>query len=66
MSDQTYVCKQCGKQVDLKRGESIPICCDKPMEPLPYCTKIPNAEMDRLTDSDEPCADGTTPKKYRH
>ena len=29
-------------------------------------SKVPDAEMDRLTDSDEPCADGTTPKKFRH
>lgn len=66
MSDQTYICRECGKQKTVTEGEPVPICCTKPMEPLPYCTKIPNAEMDRPTDSDEPCADGTTPKKYRH
>jgi hypothetical protein len=32
-------------------------------DPLPYCTKVPNAEMARGVDADEPCADGTQPKK---
>jgi len=65
MSDEIYVCRVCGKQVTAEAGKPAPVCCKNTMEPLPYCTKVPNAEMDRPTDSDEPCQDGTTPKKYR-
>ena len=65
MSEETYKCSVCGRQTTIEAGKPAPRCCAKPMEPLPYCTKVPNAEMERPTDTDEPCQDGTTPKKYR-
>jgi ribosomal protein L37AE/L43A len=67
MSEKTYVCPKCGLEVQVEEGEPVPECshCHVAMEPLPYCTSVPHAEMDRLEDPDEPCADGTTPKKYK-
>jgi hypothetical protein len=60
MSDQTYICPKCNKQVTVKEGQSIPRCCGQTMEPLPFCTKAPaDPEMARLNDADEPCDDGT-------
>jgi hypothetical protein len=32
------------------------------MEPLPFCTSVPNPEMARNYADDEPCADGTVRK----
>jgi hypothetical protein len=65
MSDVGYKCPHCGKQIAAPKEKPAPVCCGAPMkaEPLPYCTKVPNAEMDREIDADEPCADGTQPKK---
>ncbi|MBN2199845.1 MAG: hypothetical protein JW747_08370 [Candidatus Aminicenantes bacterium] len=62
MSDITYVCRHCGRQVTVEEGKPAPICCQEPMEPLSYCTKVPDAEMSRLADDDEPCDDGVTNK----
>jgi len=33
------------------------------MEPLPFCTKAQDPEMARNYEVDEPCDDGTIPKK---
>jgi len=65
MSKQIYVCRSCGKQITVKKGKTVPACCQKEMEPLPYCTTVPNPEMSRFENPDEPCADGTTPKKFK-
>lgn len=68
MSEETtYVCASCGAQATVEKGKPAPMCCacNKEMEPLPYCTNPPHAEMSRFEDADEPCADGTTPKKYK-
>jgi hypothetical protein len=32
-------------------------------EPLPFCTSAPNPEMARNFAAEEPCDDGTLPKK---
>jgi len=65
MSENTFVCRTCGKQVKVKKGKPAPSCCQTEMEPLPYCTTVPNPEMSRFENPDEPCADGATPKKYK-
>jgi hypothetical protein len=62
MSDITYACGICGKQVVLEKGKPAPACCRREMEPLPFCTKVPNAEMSRLADEDDACDDGITNK----
>jgi hypothetical protein len=63
MSNVIYVCGVCDKRIEVKDGAPAPQCCKREMEPLPFCTSVPNAEMSRNYDADEPCADGTTPKK---
>lgn len=63
MSDVTYFCSACRKEALVKTGEPIPLCCGKEMEPLPFCTTAPNAEMARNGDPDEPCDNGTQPRK---
>jgi hypothetical protein len=65
MPDIGYACPRCGKRIVVPKVQPAPKCCGMEMaaDPLPYCTKIPNAEMARETDADEPCADGTRPKK---
>ena len=65
MSDTVFICRTCGKQAKAGKGKPAPSCCEKGMEPLPYCTTVPNPEMSRFENPDEPCADGTTPKKYK-
>jgi len=65
MADVTYACSVCGKQKKVAQGKPIPLCCHKEMEPLPYCTGPVSAETSRAADADEPCADGTAPKKKR-
>lgn len=67
MSEQTFVCGDCGCEVKIKAGQPAPLCsaCHKKMEPLPFCTTVPNPEMSRFENPDEPCADGTTPKKFK-
>jgi hypothetical protein len=64
MDEQTYSCPICGKLLSAPKDAAAPVCCGKPMEPLPFCTKPPvNPEAARLTDADEPCDDGTLSKK---
>jgi len=65
MSDAVYSCKTCGKQAKVPLGKPVPFCCGQKMEPepLPYCTSAPNPEMARNYSPDEPCDDGTLPKK---
>jgi hypothetical protein len=59
MSEQIYGCRICNKQVKVKKGKPVPICCKREMEPLPFCTLAPTAEMSR---DDEPCDDGVKRK----
>jgi hypothetical protein len=65
MSDIGYTCPHCGKHIALPADKPAPACCGVTLkaDPLPYCTKVPNAEMDREIDADAPCADGTASKK---
>ena len=65
MSDIGYTCPRCGKHLTLPADKPAPACCGMTLkaDPLPYCTKVPTAEMDREIDADEPCADGTAAKK---
>lgn len=63
MSDKIFGCSRCRKQVPAAEDAAAPRCCGRPMEPLPFCTSVPNPEMSRNYDEDEPCADGTTPKR---
>jgi len=63
MSDVTYICSVCGREVKAKPGEPVPLCCNKEMGPLPFCTTAPNPEMARNYNEDPPCDDGTQAKK---
>ena len=65
MSDIGYTCPRCGKHITLLADKPAPACCGMTLkaDPLPYCTKVPTADMDREIDADEPCADGTAAKK---
>jgi hypothetical protein len=58
-SGMRYHCSACKREVAVKEGDEVPICCGKEMEPLPFCTSAPHAEMSRNDDADEPCDDGT-------
>lgn len=59
MSSVTYRCSVCGKEVEVEKGAPVPICCNKEMEPLPFCMTQPHPEMARNYDEDLPCDDGT-------
>jgi hypothetical protein len=63
MSDIVYTCSVCGKQTSAPKGRPVPLCCKKQMEELPFCTTAPNPEMARNYGEDEPCDNGTLPKK---
>ncbi|MBP1768501.1 MAG: hypothetical protein H6P98_2616 [Candidatus Aminicenantes bacterium] len=63
VSEATYHCPVCGKEAKVKEGEPIPVCCQKEMEPLPFCTAAPTAETAGRSDADEPCYDGTGRRK---
>ncbi|MGD1009016.1 MAG: hypothetical protein ABR951_02570 [Candidatus Aminicenantales bacterium] len=63
MSEATYFCSVCGKQVKVKKGKPVPLCCHKEMEPLAFCTAVPHAEMARDDQGVDPCDDGTQPRK---
>jgi hypothetical protein len=63
MDSVTYTCSVCGKKVEAEKGKPVPLCCHKEMEPLPFCTTAPNAEMARNNNEDLPCDDGTQTKK---
>lgn len=65
MSDVTYVCSFCRKEVSAGAGEAVPLCCGKEMEPLPFCTTVPDPEMSRNDKTGEPCDDATGPRKRR-
>lgn len=55
-----YRCFSCSAIKEYSEGETIPICCDKPMvlETLPQCTTTAHPEMARNSDADDPCDDG--------
>ena len=66
MSERRYRCPECDKQVTVKEGQPVPLCCGKPMEPmgpLPFCRVMPDPEQARNYEDDEPCDDGTSRKK---
>lgn len=65
MSDQTYKCYVCGRQVTTEKGQPVPVCCKKEMEPMPFCTAVPTAEMARNYAEDEPCLDGTARRQKK-
>jgi hypothetical protein len=65
MSEVVYTCSVCGKESKVEKGQPIPLCCKKEMDPLPFCTTAPNPEMARSSDEDLPCDDGTAAKKNR-
>jgi hypothetical protein len=62
MIEVVYTCSVCGKKSKVEKGKPIPLCCKKEMEPLPFCTVAPHAEMARNYDEDLPCDDGTEAK----
>jgi|GEM_PF-509905 len=55
----TYKCSVCGAEVRVPKGAAIPLCCNKEMEPLPFCMAQPHPEMARNSYDDQPCDDGT-------
>ena len=64
MADPIYHCRECNRRATVKEGDAIPVCCGLPMEPLPYCpAAISDPEQARNYRDDEPCDDGTLPKK---
>jgi hypothetical protein len=63
MSEVVYICSVCGKESKVEKGQPVPLCCNKEMGPLPFCTTAPNPEMARNYDQDLPCDDGTQAKK---
>jgi hypothetical protein len=63
MKELTYSCSICGKKTQVAEGKPAPVCCHKEMEPMPFCTVPQTAETARNYNADEPCSDGTTPKK---
>ncbi len=65
MSDIVYACEICKKRVQVPAGKPVPLCCKKEMVELPLCTSVPNPEMSRNYEDDEPCADGTQPKEEK-
>ena len=66
MADPIYHCPECHRQAVVKEGESVPVCCGMPMEPLPYCpAAVSDPEQARNYREDGPCDDGTLPKTTR-
>jgi hypothetical protein len=63
MSEIVYSCEVCKRQTKVPTGRPVPLCCSKEMVPLPFCTTAPNPEMARNYEADEPCDDGTGPRK---
>ncbi len=65
MCDVTYKCAACSREVAVAKTQPAPRCCGQEMkqEPLPFCTTAPNPEMARNYEADEPCDDGTAPRK---
>ena len=64
MKELTYSCSICGKKVKTAEGKPAPVCCNKPMGPLPFCTVPESAETSRSANADAPCADGSS--KHKH
>jgi len=65
MRDVTYKCAACGREVTTGKDQSVPVCCTKEMEPLPFCTAAPTAETVRNGQGDEPCVDATSPRRRK-
>jgi hypothetical protein len=63
MSDIQYLCPVCHKQAAAKEGEPAPRCCGREMEPMPFCTAMPDPEQARNYKDDGPCNDGTSRPK---
>lgn len=64
MPDPIYHCRECNRRAAVKEGDAIPFCHGLQMEPLPYCpAAISDPEQARNYREDEPCDDGTLPKK---
>jgi hypothetical protein len=63
MKELTYRCSVCGKEEIVLASEPAPVCCLKEMEPMAACTGPVSAETSRSAAADEPCDDGTAPKK---
>lgn len=59
MSEVTYHCSVCGKNVNVREGDAVPLCCHQEMAPLEGCTLAQTAEHARLENPDEPCDEGT-------
>ncbi|MCX6563905.1 MAG: hypothetical protein NTU60_09915 [Candidatus Aminicenantes bacterium] len=65
MSPVTYKCGVCDHQLTVEKGQAVPVCCKKEMEPMPFCTAVPTAEMARNYAEDEPCLDGTARRQKK-
>ncbi len=63
MSEIVYTCSVCGKQIKAEKGKPVPLCCNREMGPLPFCTTAQVPEMARNYKEDLPCDDGTGTKK---
>ncbi|MBU2489261.1 MAG: hypothetical protein KKA60_07710 [Proteobacteria bacterium] len=58
MAEKTqYQCGLCGRTRELGPGDTVPVCCERTMSPLPMCRTAPSAEHHRLENEDEPCDD---------
>ena len=64
MSETLYRCPVCGKEIRVEKSGSAPVCCGREMEPLTFCKSVPNPEMARNYEADEPCDDGSVPRKH--
>lgn len=65
MSAVIYKCSLCDRQVTAEKGRPVPVCCKKEMEPMPFCTAVPTAEMARNYAQDEPCLDGSARRQKK-
>ena len=56
---ETYKCKECGKQLTVEDG-TVPKCCGRTMTkvPLDLCTQPAHAEHSRPMESEDACNDG--------
>ena len=56
-----YICRKCGKTVELAAQDTVPVCCDREMtvdRDLPVCESAPGGEHARFDADDGPCDDG--------
>jgi len=63
MTDKTtYNCSKCGSTRELTPDDTVPDCCETPMElteePLPVCEVSSTAEHSRMDEDMGPCDDG--------